>query len=117
MFGIPEDLDLTFLHGRELVQVCLELYQVQFHFHPEGTVAVEGEWELLDVDGALLDRSKPPPRTEPFQLHLLLGQRVAESQIGPRWIALRFVNGELLRVFDNSTKYESFSIQPGDIVV
>jgi hypothetical protein len=30
---------------------------------------------------------------------------------------LRFDNGYTLRVFDHSTQYESFSIQPGDIYV
>jgi hypothetical protein len=118
MYGVPEGLLLTFLHDCELEQVCLGIHQVQFHFHPEGVLAVEGEWELLDADGTELDRCRPAPRIEPYRLHRLLGQRVVASEVGPPfWIALRFERGELLRVFDSSTDYESFSIQPGNIVV
>jgi hypothetical protein len=48
----------------------------------------------------------------------LLGQLVVSSQIDPpRSFSLRFGNGLVLRVFDNSPQYESFSIQPGDIHV
>ena len=35
----------------------------------------------------------------------------------PRSFALKFEGGDVLRVFDNSEQYESFSIQPGDIFV
>jgi hypothetical protein len=118
MYGVPNGLDLNFLHGSELIQVCLGVHQVQFHFHPVGTIAVEGEWELLRADGSALDRSEPAPRTLPFQLHRLLGQRVTRTQVDPPTsIAVWFESGELLRVYDSSKEYESFTIQPGDIVV
>ena len=54
----------------------------------------------------------------PYQLHRLLGHRVVSSEVSPpEWFALRFENGELLRVFDDSREYESFLIEPGNIVV
>ena len=118
MYGVPQGLDLTFLHDRELVQVCLGLYQVQFLFDPDGALAVEGKWELRGADGSELDRGGPTPRTAPYQLHRLLGQRITGTDIKPPdWIALRFENGEELRIYDSSKQYESFTIQPGDIVV
>ena len=40
MYGVPADLDLAFLHGAELIQVCLGQYQLQFHFHPAGSISV-----------------------------------------------------------------------------
>lgn len=118
MYGVPENLDLTFLHGSELVQVCLGLYQVQFHFAPEGEISVEGKWELLAADDSEIDRSRPAPRNRAFELHRLLGRRITGSVLSPpNWFALRFDGGEVLRVFDSSEQYESFSIQPGDIFV
>ena len=109
MYGVPANLDLAFLHGAELIQVCLGQYQVQFHFHPVGSLSVEGDWELIGKRGATLDRNEPAPRSRPFQLHKLLGQRVAGIQVtAPDWIALRFDNGLLLRVFDSSKEFESF---------
>jgi len=51
MPGMSADLDLSFLLGAELIQVCLGVWQVQFHFHPPASVAVEGDWELSDDGG------------------------------------------------------------------
>jgi hypothetical protein len=117
VYGVPEDLDLQFLHGADVIQVCLGLSQVQFVFHPEANISVEGDWILYAADGSELDRSRPSPRQEAFQLHRLLGQRVEKTTVSsPSWIALHFESGELLRIFDDS-EYESFSIQPGNIFI
>jgi hypothetical protein len=56
MYGVPTDLDLSFLHGALLIQVCLGQHQVQFHFHPTGSIAVEGGWELRDAAGGVARR-------------------------------------------------------------
>jgi hypothetical protein len=42
MYGVQADLDLRFLHGAQLTQVCLGQYQIQFHFSPVGSISVEG---------------------------------------------------------------------------
>ncbi len=118
MYGVPSELDLNFLHGSELIQVRLGVHQVQFIFHPVGAINVDGKWEHLGADGSVLDQSEPAPRTRPFQLHRLLGQRVTQTQVTPPTsIAVRFESGDTLRIFDSSKEYESFTIQPGDIVV
>jgi hypothetical protein len=118
VYGVPEDLDLQFLQGAELIEVCMGLYQVHFIFYPEAHISVEGEWKLYAANGSELDRSRPSPRQEAFQLHRLLGQRVSASAVSsPNWIALRFEAGESLRISDSSKEYESFSIQRGDIFI
>jgi hypothetical protein len=118
MYGVPLDLDLSFLHGAELIQICLGLYQLQFHFHPTGLISVEGEWELVNSDGLRIDGWHDGPDRPPYQLRALLGQRVADSVLSaPEWFALRFEGGDTLRVFDDSTQYESFQIHPGNIIV
>jgi hypothetical protein len=40
--GVPADLDLAFLHGAELIQVCLCLHQLKFQT-PGGTSATCGK--------------------------------------------------------------------------
>ena len=118
MYGVPADLDLLFLHGAELIQVCLGQYQLQFHFHPAGSISVEGGWELLDPAGLRIDGSHDGPERPPYQLHRLLGRRVTASEIAaPRWFAIQFDGDEVLRIFDDSEQYESFAIQPGNIFV
>ena len=118
MYGVPADLDLSFLNGTVLVQVCLGQFQVQFHFHPIGSISVEGGWELLDSAGERIDCRYDSPGRPPYQLHRLLGGRVVGTELSaPDWFAVRFQGGEVLRVFDDSKQYESFSIQPGEICV
>jgi hypothetical protein len=118
MYGVPEGLDLTFLHRADVILVCIGLYQVQFIFNPEANISVQGEWALYAADGSELDRSRPSPRIKAFQLHRLLGQRVGETSVSsPSWITLRFESGDLLRISDSSKEHESFSIQPGNIFI
>lgn len=118
MYGVPVDLDLSFLHGAELIQVCLGQHQLQFHFHPVGSISVEGGWELRDAAGVRIDGHWQDPDRPPYQLHRPLGRRVARSEVAaPERFALTFEGGEVLRVFDDSPQYESFSIQPGNIFV
>jgi hypothetical protein len=118
MYGVPADLDLRFLHGAELIQVCLGEHQVQFHFHPAGSIYVDGRWELLDVAGEQIDRRCDEPQRPPYQLHRLLGQSVAGSEVSaPDSFLLRFGSGDGLRIYDSSPHYESFQIQPGNIIV
>jgi hypothetical protein len=118
MVGIPGDLDLSFLCGAEVIQVCLGMWQVQINFAPSATVAVEGDWELADDEGRIIDRSSDTVREQPFQLHLLLQRVVVGAEVcAPLSFALRFTGGLVLRVFVRSDGYESFSIQPGNIFV
>lgn len=118
MYGVPENLDLAFLSGAELIQVCLGQYQVAFHFHPQGHIYVQGPWELFDASGQCIDRSREDRDHHPYWLHRLLGRSVVGRELSPpRSFSLRFDGGELLRIFDDSQQYESFQIQPGDIIV
>jgi hypothetical protein len=118
MLGIPADLDLSFLCGAEVIQVCLGIWQVQIHFAPSASIAVEGDWELADEEGRIIDRSSDTMREQPFHLHLLLQRVVVGAEVcAPLSFALRFTGGLVLRVFVRSDGYESFSIQPGNIFV
>jgi hypothetical protein len=112
MYGVPANLDLTFLHGAELIQVCLGSYQLQFQFHPTGSIYVEGDWELRDGKGEVIDRSHEEGERPPYQLHRLLSRRVTDTEVSaPKSIAIMFETGYILRLFDNSEQYESFQIQ------
>jgi hypothetical protein len=119
MPGIPEILDLSFLRGAELIQVCLGVWQVQLHFsEPPATIAIEGDWEMTDEQGRVIDQSSDAVRQQPFHLHLLLQRVVTAVEVSaPLSFALRFTGGLVLRVFASSQGYESFSIQPGNIFV
>src|SRR2546423_1166891 len=114
MYGVPADLDLSFLHGAELQLVCLGVYDVQFHFHPTAVISSYDSWNLFESDGTCIDSGLPFPRP-PFQLHRLLGQRVVETLISsPTYLELVFERGERLRFSDTSQQFESFTINHGE---
>ena len=99
---------------------------MQFHFQAAGGVGSEGmlyigverRWELRDRSDRILDSAGPNSDREAYRLHRLLGHAVEGTELdAPRSFALRFAGGEVLRIFDDSDRYESFSIQPGNIFV
>jgi hypothetical protein len=118
VYGVSATLDLTFLHGAELIQVCLGAHEVQFHFHPVGSISVATGWELFDHDGIRIDHGGQTLPRPPFELHRLLAQKVAATKVlAPRHIDVIFERGERLRLTDDSARYEAFTIEPGAIVV
>ena len=118
MYGVPTNLDLQRFVGAMLIQVALGEFQVQFRFHPEGEIAVEGHWELRDQSGYLVDQAQPTHEREGYRVHRVIGRKVVASLVdAPTSITLKFDSGHRLQIFDSSREYESFSIQPGDVFV
>lgn len=119
MYGVPADLDLSHLENSVLIQLCIGQYQTQFHFHPSSSISVEGKWELRDASGTLVDGTERNLLREgAIHAHRLLGKRVSGASLdAPRSFSLCFEGGDVLTIYDDSTEYESFTIQPGNIFV
>jgi hypothetical protein len=119
MYGVPADLDLSRFKGATLIQLGIGEFQVQFHFHPQGSVSAEGKWELRDSSGVLVDEAtETNAERDSYHLHIILGKSVESYSVSaPDSFSLRFESGHTLTVFDDSKQYESFSIQPGNIYV
>lgn len=121
----PSDLNLSAFYGASLNPICLGPFDLQFNFSSGANLTVEGSWQLLDAKGALVDGSEGRDGDAPgnqshanWRVHSLLGDIVESGVVDPpRSFTLRFASGNRLIVFDDSDKYESFSIQPGDIFV
>jgi hypothetical protein len=110
MHGLSEDLDLDFLPGRRLTQVCLGEFQVQMRFDADVTIDVEGEFTLDGHRRAVADATV---------LSKLIGHVIGSvTKEGKGDLRLRF--GEhVLILHDSNREYESYSIQSahGSIVV
>jgi hypothetical protein len=53
-----------------------------------------------------------------IRVHQLPGHSVVGFELDPpRSFSLRFASGQELRIYDDSERSESFSIQPGDVFV
>lgn len=113
MYGLkPADIaHLSHLRHAEVVQVCVGQYDLQFNFHPNGNVSVQGRCELLDNAEQVIDVWENGRRSSIFRFFELLGQSVIEVAIdSPKSFNLLFSNGLLLRVVDDSEQYETFSV-------
>ncbi len=118
MYGVPADLDLRGLIGSTLVQIALGEFQIQFHFTPDTEIAVEGRWEVRDGAGRLIDNGQENANREVYRVHHLLGRHVVHAEVDPPdSMTLKFDNGYSLQIFDSKKDFESFTIQPGGIVV
>lgn len=114
------DLDLSAFKGSNLTQVCFGEHEIEFRFTPPRIISAEGRWELLDASGAVLDLAARGAYRDKnaYRVHLLLGQAVEGWSVDPpKAFSLTFGNALVLRVYDDSERYESFSIQPGDIFI
>jgi hypothetical protein len=120
MYGVPKDLDLAAFQGSSLETISLGAFIIYFRFaaeQPTG-IGVEGDWELVAPDGTVVDRQMEPSKRDAYRIHVLLNRTVVGTEVAaPDSFSLQFDNGFTLRIFDHSTQYESFSIQPGDVYV
>jgi hypothetical protein len=120
LHGIPATLDLAPFVGASLQRIDLGKWIIHFQFEmqPTGVIGVEGEWELHDAQGSLIDRQQEPAERECYKLHHLLLHDVVSYEVqAPEWFSLTFDNGMVLKIYDRNPRYESFSIQPGDIYI
>ncbi|MEY2521229.1 MAG: hypothetical protein QOF24_2988 [Verrucomicrobiota bacterium] len=118
MHGVPADLPLAGFVGCTLDQVCIGQHQLQFHFSGErgvggGRISVEGGWQAQDAAGALFDGFQEHSVRQQYRIHTLLGRTVIEFSIdAPRSFQLAFDSGDRLTIYDDSERYESFSVAP-----
>jgi hypothetical protein len=118
MYGIPANLDLSRFVGAELIQLCAGQFQCQFHFDPPTSICVERRWELRDESGQLLDVAVEGTPAGTLNSTVLLGKKIIKTSINvPHSLSLHFESGHVLTIFNDSEPYESFTIQPGNIIV
>ena len=120
MHGVPADLNLAPFHGAMLERVDLGIHIIHFRFGTEQRteISIEGHWELRDGTGRLVDQQMEPSERDCYRLHVLIGRAVVATEVSaPESFALGFDSGHVLRVYDRSEHYESFSVMPGNVYV
>ena len=111
MYGVPSDLPLGRLVGRNLDQIALGRFQIQFHFAGASSIFVHSSWELRGPTGELIDSSCEHAERDCFRVHQVIGVPVLRFSIdAPRSFTLFFESGHALTIFDDLDRYESFSM-------
>jgi hypothetical protein len=119
MYGLKNDIDLGFLNGRELIQLCIGLYQIIFKFDEDVAISVEQEFRYFDGRNEWLWRPDAGSPVLAARTTALLGntiQKIERSVDGT--LALTFSNGCRLTIRDSSKEHESYDItRPGQTIV
>lgn len=100
MYGLPDDVDLSFLAGRILEGVRFSLHRIQLDFDGGVWIEVEGD---LSLNGKAA-------REDPGALRELLEHAVdMASREGNGDLVLKFGSNSL-RILDSNSAYESYTI-------
>ena len=119
MYGLRSDTDLSFLNARELGQVAIGVYQIQFGFDEDVTISVYSEFSYFDGLDESVWQPEPGFAQIAAQTVALLGATIQtfEAQKDGT-LTLTFSNGHRLTIPDSSKEYESYDITlPGRTIV
>ena len=119
MYGLKKEIDLSFLVGRELIQVGIGLYQIQFHFDEDLTVSVEAEFRYFDGQDEWNWQQEPSSPQIAAPTVAMLGASITNLDSNENGtLALTFSNGHRLTILDPFKEYESYAItRPGQTII
>lgn len=119
MYGLRKGIDLSFLNARELVQVAIGTYQIQFGFDEDVTIYAECQFNYFDGQNEWVWKPEPGAAQIAARTVSLLGGTIQnfEGQENGT-LTLMFSNGQRLTILDSSQEYESYQItRPGETIV
>ena len=119
MYGLKKEIDLSFLKGRELIQVAIGSFQVQFHFDEDVAVYVEAEFRYFDGQQEWTWKQEPNSAHVAAQTVAMLGASITSFESSENGtLALTFSNGHRLTIVDSFKEYESYDItRPGQTII
>jgi hypothetical protein len=118
MHGVPVDLPISRFVGCTLDQISIGEHQLLFHFSGEGglgggSISVEGGWELRDSEGTVIDSAREHAERADYRIHVIISRTVSRFTIdAPRSFTVFFDSQHRLTVYDDSDRYETFSVIP-----
>ena len=119
MYGLKRDIDLSFLNGREVVQVAIGIHQIQFGFDEDVMIYVESQFTYFAGEEECIWKPEPGAAQIASRTVSLLGAKIQsfEGQENGT-LTLVFSNGHRLTIPDSSKEYESYQItRPGVTIV
>jgi hypothetical protein len=119
MHGLKKKIDLSFLTGRELIQVAIGSFQVQFRFDEDVAVSVEAEFRYFDGQEEWIWRQEPSSLQVAGRTVAMLGASITSFESSENGtLALTFSNGHRLTIVDSFKEYESYDItRPGHTII
>jgi hypothetical protein len=115
MYGIPENLDLADLIGDRLDSITIQEHQIAFEFDRGMSFVVEGQMDVTR-NGSPVARWEQKTGWSSIEFQKVVGATVESFTIPSRdELNMLFSGNWMLRIYDNSSQYESFHVYPQDI--
>jgi hypothetical protein len=116
MNGLPPDLDLSFFHGKILIQLCMGFSDLIFRFDPDISVTVTSSVGYRH-DSERLDRFESLSLAA-CAIRELLNRKVISANGDPKGtLTLGFSGGNQIEIYDDSKQYESYVIKHGEKLI
>ena len=80
MYGLKKDIDLSFLNGRERIQIAIGLFHVSFRFDEEVAISVEGEFLYFDGNAEWISKHERNSSVVAARTVALLGTTIQAFQ-------------------------------------
>ena len=110
MYGLAKDLDLSFLKGRTLVQLCFGLHDMTFNFDGDLSIHVEVSIEIAMPTGEKLLLRNYAKAAE--KISILLDDVIdSSSHTADGILNIDFIGGASLTIRDDNRRYESYIIR------
>jgi hypothetical protein len=117
MNGLAKNVDLSFLVGRELIQIAIGIHQVIFSFDEQVTISIEGEFSLKTNEG-LTTWTPGAPRAACPAIDLLGTSIDSVDAREDGTLQLFLSDGSRLTILDANKEFESYQIcRPGMTIV
>jgi hypothetical protein len=113
MYGLPHNVDLSFLKETELIQICVGLYQIQFRFDKNIQIFTTSNFTYVDRSDVAHDLESTPASTA--TITSLLGNSIRDIKTQTNGtLELLFSSNEKLMFHDNNNGYECYEIHYGE---
>jgi hypothetical protein len=111
MYGLDVDTDISFLLGKELLQIGIGRFGVGLDFVKDVSIYIECRFEMIS-QGHLEETAELPMAACP--LLRLLGAKVSKVDIRENGtLQVGFSSGDILKVYDSNPDTESYTITWG----
>lgn len=115
MYGLSAATDLSFLHGRQVIQVCLGANDLLLHFFPGATIAVQTSITLSRSGDSTRFEELPSAASALMQL---IDRPVLATRVRPPGdLILTFEDDVVLEIHETSLHYECYQIRDGSRLI
>ena len=108
MYGIDKKLDLTFLIGKMLTQICVGQFQIILNFDNEVSISIEGTFE--HISGEIVTKYLGISDVSQSLFNLIQQKIEVVNVLEDGTLRLTFTDSTMIKLHDSNPDTESYQI-------